>query len=74
MIWFLILIQITNDSIRSIALLLKLEVLDMVSCPLIDDAGLQFLENGSPSLQVITLLSSHTMVLSIQDSILKMFT
>ncbi|KAF3595835.1 hypothetical protein DY000_02025939 [Brassica cretica] len=35
---------ITNDSVRSIALLPKLEVLDMVSCPLIDDAWLQYLE------------------------------
>lgn len=31
----------------------------MVSCPLIDDVGLQFLENGAPSLQVLTL-PSHT--------------
>uniref|UniRef100_M4DTT7 Neprosin PEP catalytic domain-containing protein n=1 Tax=Brassica campestris TaxID=3711 RepID=M4DTT7_BRACM len=36
---------ITNDSVRSIALLPKLEVLYMVSCPLIDDAWLQYLEN-----------------------------
>jgi F-box/leucine-rich repeat protein 2/20 len=67
------LIQITNDSIRSIALLVKLEVLDMVSCPLIDDGGLQFLENGSPSLQVLTLPSSHTKLLWIQYSIFEMF-
>lgn len=53
MIW----IQITNDSVRSIALLPKLQVLDMVSCPLVDDVGLQYLENGSPSLQVLVLPS-----------------
>ena len=41
------LVQITNDSVRSIALLPKLEVLYMVSCPLIDDAWLQYLENGT---------------------------
>ncbi|KFK26555.1 hypothetical protein AALP_AA8G263800 [Arabis alpina] len=46
-------LKITNDSIRSISLLPKLEVLDMVSCPLIDDAGLELLENASPSLQAI---------------------
>ena len=50
---YLIWIQITNESVRSIALLPKLEVLEMVSCPLIDDAGLQYLENGSPSLKVL---------------------
>ncbi|CAF2036211.1 BnaA09g03940D [Brassica napus] len=46
-------LKITNDSIRSIALLLKLEVLEMVNCPLVDDDGLQYLENGCPSLQEI---------------------
>ncbi|KAF3521440.1 hypothetical protein F2Q69_00046912 [Brassica cretica] len=30
----------------------KLEVLDMVNCMLIDDDGLEYLENGCPSLQI----------------------
>lgn len=46
-------LKITNDSIRSIALLPKLEALEMVNCPLIDDDGLAYLENGCPSLQEI---------------------
>ncbi|KAH0923513.1 hypothetical protein HID58_023531 [Brassica napus] len=49
-------LKITNESVRSIALLPKLEVLEMVSCPLIDDAGLQYLENGSPSLKHLKTL------------------
>ncbi|CAE6123355.1 unnamed protein product [Arabidopsis arenosa] len=57
-------LKITNDSIRSIALLPKLEVLDMVSCPLIDDAGLQFLENGSPSLQEVDVTRCERVSLS----------
>lgn len=43
----------TNESLRTIATLQKLEVLAMVGCPLVDDVGLQFLENGCPLLQVI---------------------
>ncbi|ESQ32218.1 hypothetical protein EUTSA_v10003812mg [Eutrema salsugineum] len=64
-------LKITNDSIRSIALLQKLEVLDMVSCPLIDDAGLQFLENGSPSLQEIDVTRCERVSLSSLISIVR---
>lgn len=42
----------TSESLRSIASLPKLEVLAMVSCPLVDDLGVQFLENACPLLQV----------------------
>ncbi|KAH0908614.1 hypothetical protein HID58_031935 [Brassica napus] len=52
-------LKITNESIRSIALLPKLEVLEMVNCPLVDDDGLQYLENGCPSLQEVSLSFLH---------------
>ncbi|KAG2278568.1 hypothetical protein Bca4012_041110 [Brassica carinata] len=57
-------LKITNDSIRSIALLPKLEVLDMVNCPLVDDDGLQYLENGCPSLQEIDVTRCERVSLS----------
>ncbi|XP_021283032.1 F-box/LRR-repeat protein 3, partial [Herrania umbratica] len=44
---------VTNESLHSIASLLKLEVLGLVACPLIDDAGLQFIGHGCPLLKVI---------------------
>lgn len=46
-------LKVTNESLRSIASLQKLEVLTMIKCSLVDNAGLKFLENGCPSLQVI---------------------
>ncbi|MBA0788798.1 hypothetical protein Gotri_006745 [Gossypium trilobum] len=46
-------IAVTNESLHSIASLLKLEVLGLMACPLIDDVGLQFIERGCPSLKVI---------------------
>nr|VDD39093.1 unnamed protein product [Brassica oleracea] len=64
-------LKITNDSVRSIALLPKLEVLDMVSCPLIDDAGLHYLENGSPSLKEIDVTRCDRVSSSSLISILK---
>ena len=42
----------TNESLHSIASLLKLEVLGLMACPLIDDVGLQFIERGCPLLKV----------------------
>ncbi|KAJ8772019.1 hypothetical protein K2173_027196 [Erythroxylum novogranatense] len=48
-------LKVTNQSLRSIATLSKLEVLAMVGCPLVDNLGLQFLENGIPLLQEIDL-------------------
>lgn len=42
----------TNESLRSIASLLKLEVLSLIACLLIDDVGLQFIEHGCPLLKV----------------------
>jgi F-box/leucine-rich repeat protein 2/20 len=45
-------LQVTSDSLRSIAALPKLEDLAMVGCPFVNDVGLQFLENGCPLLQV----------------------
>ncbi|KAE8678111.1 F-box/LRR-repeat protein 3-like isoform X2 [Hibiscus syriacus] len=44
---------VTNESLHSIASLLKLEVLGLMACPLIDDVGLQFIEHGCPLLKVI---------------------
>ena len=38
----------TNESLYSIASLLKLEVLGLMACPLIADVGLQFIERGCP--------------------------
>uniref|UniRef100_A0A1J3IH99 F-box/LRR-repeat protein 3 n=1 Tax=Noccaea caerulescens TaxID=107243 RepID=A0A1J3IH99_NOCCA len=64
-------LKITNDSIRSIALLPKLEVLDMVSCSLIDDDGLQCLENGSPSLKEIDVTRCERVSLSSLISIVR---
>ncbi|KAJ4900653.1 F-box family protein [Raphanus sativus] len=64
-------LKITNDSVRSIALLPKLQVLDMVSCPLVDDVGLQYLENGSPSLQEIDVTRCDRVTFSSLVSILK---
>lgn len=46
-------LKVTNESLHSIASLLKLEVLGLMACPLIDDVGLQFIERGCPSLKVI---------------------
>ncbi|MED6156427.1 hypothetical protein PIB30_014392 [Stylosanthes scabra] len=46
-------LKITSESLRSIASLLNLEVLVMVGCSLVDDAGLQYLENGCPLLKAI---------------------
>jgi F-box/leucine-rich repeat protein 2/20 len=45
-------LQVTSESLRSIASLPKLEDLAMVGCPFVNDVGLQFLENGCPLLQV----------------------
>lgn len=47
-------IQVTNESLRSIASLPKLEELVMVGCPLVNDMGFQFLENGCSLLQVLS--------------------
>ncbi|KAI7733479.1 hypothetical protein M8C21_033719, partial [Ambrosia artemisiifolia] len=44
---------ISNESLRSISSLEKLEVLLMVGCGLVSDDGLRFLGNGCPSLQVL---------------------
>lgn len=44
--------QVTSEALSSIAYLLKLEVLTMAGCPLVDDVGLRFLEKGCPSLKV----------------------
>ncbi|KAG2316572.1 hypothetical protein Bca4012_067432 [Brassica carinata] len=57
-------LKITSDSIRSIALLPKLEILEMVNCPLIDDDGLEYLENGCPSLQEIDVTRCERVSLS----------
>ncbi|KAJ6995940.1 hypothetical protein D5086_009786 [Populus alba] len=46
-------LKVTNESLRSIASLPKLEDLAMVGCPFVNDVGLQFLENGCPLLQKI---------------------
>lgn len=45
-------IKVTSEALSSIAYLLKLEVLTMAGCPLVDDVGLRFLEKGCPSLKV----------------------
>lgn len=50
-----VLVQLTNDSLCSIATLAKLESLVMVGCPCVDDVGLRFLENGCPLLKVNSL-------------------
>ncbi|XP_050224907.1 F-box/LRR-repeat protein 3 [Mercurialis annua] len=46
-------LKVTNETLRSIASLRKLEVLAMVGCALVDDVGCQFLENGCPLLEEI---------------------
>ncbi|KAJ6762635.1 hypothetical protein OIU79_023384 [Salix purpurea] len=46
-------LKVTSDWLRSIAALSKLEDLAMVGCSLVNDVGLQFLENGCPLLQKI---------------------
>lgn len=43
----------TNESLRSIASLPKLEVLVLAGCLSIDDVGLQYLEHGCPFLKVL---------------------
>ncbi|XP_030474503.2 F-box/LRR-repeat protein 3 [Syzygium oleosum] len=48
-------LKVTNDSLRSIGSLPKLEVLALVGCSLIDNTGLQFLGNGCPLLRVIDM-------------------
>ncbi|KAL8188848.1 hypothetical protein R6Q57_029603 [Mikania cordata] len=46
-------LKISNESLRSISSLKKLEVLLMLGCGLVGDEGLHFLGNGCPSLQVL---------------------
>ncbi|URD79708.1 F-box LRR-repeat protein 3 [Musa troglodytarum] len=46
-------LKITNRSLQFVSSLGKLEDLSMVGCSHIDDAGLQFLNNGSNSLQSV---------------------
>ncbi|XP_052118485.1 F-box/LRR-repeat protein 3 isoform X2 [Arachis duranensis] len=46
-------VEVTSESLRSIASLLYLEVLVMVGCSLVDDVGLRYLENGCPLLKTI---------------------
>ncbi|KAI3774414.1 hypothetical protein L1987_48969 [Smallanthus sonchifolius] len=46
-------LKISDESLRSISSLQKLEVLLMVGCGLVGDEGLHFLGNGCPSLQVL---------------------
>nr|XP_043624792.1 F-box/LRR-repeat protein 3 [Erigeron canadensis] len=46
-------LKISNESLRSISGLRKLEVLLMVGCGLVSDEGLDFIGNGCPSLQVL---------------------
>ncbi|XP_058084376.1 F-box/LRR-repeat protein 3 isoform X1 [Magnolia sinica] len=48
-------LKVTNHSLRSIASLPKLEALSMVGCSFFDDDGLDYLGNGSPSLQIINI-------------------
>ncbi|KAE8684090.1 pectinesterase family protein [Hibiscus syriacus] len=60
-------LKVTNESLHSIASLLKLEVLGLMACPLIDDVGLQFIEHGCPLLKVIDVsrcegLSSSSLI------------
>lgn len=49
---FPFLLQVSNESLRSISTLEKLEELAMVACSCIDDEGLELLSRGSNSLQV----------------------
>ncbi|XP_076903068.1 F-box/LRR-repeat protein 3-like [Bidens hawaiensis] len=46
-------LKISNESLRSISSLNKLEVLLMVGCGFVGDEGLHFIGNGCPSLQVL---------------------
>ncbi|XP_058084377.1 F-box/LRR-repeat protein 3 isoform X2 [Magnolia sinica] len=48
-------LKVTNHSLRSIASLPKLEALSMVGCSFFDDDGLDYLGNGSPSLQELSM-------------------
>lgn len=48
----------TNESLRAVASLPKLEVLIMVGCLSVDDVGLQYLEHGCPSLKVLMIKCS----------------
>lgn len=48
----------TNESLRSISSLPKLEILVMVGCLSVDDVGLQYLEHGCPSLKVLVIKCS----------------
>jgi F-box and leucine-rich repeat protein 2/20 len=54
MLIYSFLLQVGNESLRSISSLEKLEELAMVGCSCIDDVGLELLSKGSNSLQVIT--------------------
>lgn len=45
-------LKVTSESLRSIARMEKLEVLEMVGCCLVDDVGMHYLGNGCPLLQV----------------------
>uniref|UniRef100_A0A7N0VN47 F-box/LRR-repeat protein 15-like leucin rich repeat domain-containing protein n=1 Tax=Kalanchoe fedtschenkoi TaxID=63787 RepID=A0A7N0VN47_KALFE len=48
-------LQVTNESLKSISSLQKLEVLGMVRCQFVDDAGLEYLGTGCPSLQIVDI-------------------
>lgn len=48
----------TNESLRSISSLPKLETLVMAGCLSVDDAGLQYLEHGCPFLKVLMIKCS----------------
>ncbi|XP_012088969.1 F-box/LRR-repeat protein 3 isoform X2 [Jatropha curcas] len=54
-------LKVTSESLRSVASLPKLEVLAIVGCSLVDDIGLQFLENACPSLQELPPSVLHHM-------------
>uniref|UniRef100_A0A9I9DA16 F-box/LRR-repeat protein 15-like leucin rich repeat domain-containing protein n=1 Tax=Cucumis melo TaxID=3656 RepID=A0A9I9DA16_CUCME len=47
-------LQVTNESLRSISSLPKLETLVMAGCLSVDDAGLQYLEHGCPFLKELS--------------------
>ncbi|XP_071691521.1 F-box/LRR-repeat protein 3-like isoform X1 [Rutidosis leptorrhynchoides] len=46
-------LKISNESLRSISSMKKLEVLSMAGCGLVGDEGLHFIGNGCPSLQTL---------------------
>ncbi|XP_022969433.1 F-box/LRR-repeat protein 3 isoform X1 [Cucurbita maxima] len=48
-------LKVTNESLRAVASLPKLEVLIMVGCLSVDDVGLQYLEHGCPSLKELDI-------------------